>query len=115
MAEFLNIAQHFAPCVPAAILFQQNVGHALPALGRDTYVSSLISEFVQRKRKGGIEGVELWITAQKIEKEPRDTGHITEGKTFLVQSGLSRSSSYYSPLWISAECRRMQNLGEGRQ
>ena len=95
MAEFLNIAQHFAPRVPAAILFQQNVGDALPALGRDTYASSLISEFVQRKRKGGIEGVELWITAQKIEKEPRDTGHITEGKTiwplalkFILQSTL---------------------------
>ena len=54
MAEFLNIAQHFAPRVPAAILFQQNVGDALPALGRDTYVSSLISEFVHRRRQTGV-------------------------------------------------------------
>ena len=102
LAEVLDIAENLWSSIPRAILLEEYVGDALPTLDRDAYAASLMCEFIERACGSGIKRANLRITVKKVEIETRDTGHVTEGKTFLVQSGLSRSGSYYSGVWISA-------------
>jgi hypothetical protein len=106
--QLFQILKRFRTGIPGAVLAHQYIRYPVAAISRNAYLPSLRCEFVQRQCGGRIKTANFRSAGEKVEKEPRRPGYITERKTFRLQSDLSGTDSSYSGVWIYAECRRMQ-------